>query len=69
MASCIKDHAGSVPASALAELPFSQAGAGRHRCAGCAYERGRAGAAEAEQRLRERVRALEARIAELEAAK
>ena len=37
---CHKDHAGSVPKK-LGRLPERQAGDLRHRCAACAYERGR----------------------------
>lgn len=50
----------------FARLPESQAGKGRHKCAGCAYDLGRQHASEAEERLRERVRALTARVKELE---
>lgn len=61
MASCDKDHA-SVPKKDIEKLPTSQAAEGRHRCALCAYELGRKHAAEAEERLRERVRGLVAEV-------
>ena len=38
MAICIKDHR---YLDDFLILPDSQAGSGRHKCAGCAYERGR----------------------------
>jgi len=50
----------------FSRLPESQAGKGRHVCPGCAYDLGRRHAAEAEERLRERVRALTAKVKELE---
>lgn len=56
--SCIKDHSGSIPRK-VEKLEDSQRDFWRHKCAGCAYEMGRADAAAAEERLRERVRALE----------
>lgn len=55
---CNRDHSGSLPAS-FNQLPESQGGVGRHKCAACAYELGRAEGAAAEERLRERVRTLE----------
>ncbi len=61
---CYVQH--ELPAD-FARLPESQAGKGRHICAGCAYDLGRRHAAETEERLRERVRALTARVKELEA--
>lgn len=64
--SCTRDHTGEVPA-AVGKLGDSQAGFCRHKCAGCAYLLGRADAAAAEERLRARVRELEARIDTLEA--
>ena len=51
----------------FSRLPESQAGKGRHRCAGCAYDLGRRHSAEAEERLRERVRSLTAQVNELNA--
>ena len=48
-------------------LPESQAGKGRHICAGCAYDLGRRHAAEVEERLRERVRSLVAEVTGLKA--
>jgi hypothetical protein len=36
---CEKNHEGNIPAK-IANLPESQAGAWRHRCAACAYEVG-----------------------------
>lgn len=62
--SCYVEH--ELPAD-FSKLPESQAGKGRHVCAGCAYELGRKHAAEAEARLRERVRVLTARVKEFEA--
>lgn len=56
---CNRDHSGSLPTS-FGRLPESQGGVGRHKCAACAYDLGRAEGAAAEQRLRERVRKLEA---------
>lgn len=38
MATC--DHGSWAPDDALNELPDSQAGTGRHKCANCAYRRG-----------------------------
>ncbi len=60
---CSIDH--ELPAD-VSRLPESQAGKGRHICVGCAYDLGRRHAAEAEERLRERVRTLAARVKELE---
>ena len=56
---CEKDHATSVPRQ-IESLQESQKGFWRHRCAGCAYEMGRRDAEAADERLRERVRALTA---------
>jgi hypothetical protein len=61
MAYCDNPH-DTVPKKDIARLPTSQAAEGRHRCALCAYELGRHQAGEAEQRLRERVRALVAEV-------
>ena len=63
--SCQKEHA-DLPKSFDA-LSESQGGKGRHKCAACAYELGRTEATEAEERLRKRVRELDARVKELEA--
>ncbi len=49
------------------KLPESQGGKGRHICAACAYDLGRTEAAQAEERLRERVRALTAELDKLRA--
>lgn len=55
---CSKEHpAGSLPAT-FNSLPQSQAKAGRHKCAACAYELGRAESGAAEERLRNRVQTL-----------
>lgn len=35
------DHGNSAPPEVIRDLPVSQSGAGRHRCAVCAYEEGR----------------------------
>lgn len=59
---CGKDHAGEIPL-AIKDLHDSQAGFWRHRCAGCAYLLGRKHAEESENRLRARIRELEARMA------
>ncbi len=64
--SCYVEH--EFPAD-FAKLPASQAGKGRHVCPGCAYDLGRKHAADAEERLRERVRALTAQVKELEASR
>jgi len=56
--SCDKDHVGNLPRPAIQALEDSQAGFWRHKCAGCAYEMGRADAGQAETRLRARVREL-----------
>jgi hypothetical protein len=61
---CSIDHTDEIPA-AIGTLPESQAGFWRHRCAGCAYLLGRRHAGEAEARLRERVRRLEAQVREM----
>ena len=61
MATCTKDHTGSVP-RAVANLPKSQGGEWRHGCPACAYELGWRDAQTAEENLRKRVRELEARL-------
>lgn len=63
--SCSLDHSGEIPA-AIGKLEESQAGFWRHRCAGCAYLLGRQHNAEAEERLRVRLRQAEAKLAALE---
>lgn len=65
--SCQIDHSPGVPKE-VGKLENSQAGFWRHKCAGCAYELGRRHAAEAETRLRERLRAVQAELDELKAA-
>ena len=65
---CNIDHQGDVPRS-IGDLQDSQAGFWRHKCAGCAYMQGRREATQAEENLRAQVRKLNARIAELEAAR
>jgi hypothetical protein len=62
---CTSDHSDVLPAE-FNQLPESQAARWRHVCAGCAYELGRRHAAEAEERLRQRVRDLTAKVKELE---
>lgn len=37
---CTHDHSNDLDARRLAELPESQGGPGRHRCASCAYAMG-----------------------------
>lgn len=37
---CLEDHIGLVPEERIADLPESQAGAWRHRCAACSYQMG-----------------------------
>lgn len=54
---CTDDHSNVLPPE-FDRLPQSQAARWRHICAGCAYELGRRHAAEAEERLRHRVRDL-----------
>jgi len=56
MATCKIDHSGRVPKK-IADLPESQAGHWRHRCAACAYEAGladgeRRGAAKTRERIK-----------------
>lgn len=65
---CNSDHSNVLPAE-FNQLPESQAARWRHICAGCAYELGRRHGAEAEERLRQRVRDLTARVKELETPK
>jgi hypothetical protein len=65
MDTCREDHEGQLPGD-FRKLPASQRGAWRHVCAGCAYLLGKRHGAEAEERLRERVRALTAQVKALE---
>ena len=65
---CTDDHSTVLPAE-FNRLPQSQAARWRHICAGCAYELDRRHAAETEERLRQRVRELTAKVKELEPAK
>jgi hypothetical protein len=65
---CTNNHSDVLPAE-FNQLPESQAARWRHICAGCAYELGRRHAAETEERLRQRVRELMAKVKELEPAK
>lgn len=62
---CSIDHSGGHLPAAFNSLPESQAGVARHKCAGCAYELGRAEGAAAEERLRDRLRALSDEIERL----
>lgn len=65
---CTNDHSDVLPAD-FDRLPESQAARWRHICAGCAYELGRRHAAETEERLRQRVRDLTAKVKSLESTK
>lgn len=62
---CSIDHGGGKMPAAFNNLPESQAGVGRHKCPACAYELGRTEATAAEERLRVRVRELQAEVAAL----
>lgn len=62
---CSIEHGGGKLPAAFKDLPESQAGVGRHKCPACAYELGRSEATAAEERLRSRVRELEAEVARL----
>lgn len=64
---CSVDHSGDLPAT-FNNLPESQGGAGRHKCAACAYQLGRSEAVAAEERLREQVRKLRAELEAIRAA-
>lgn len=64
---CIKDHSGNLPRAKIEALKDSQRDFWRHKCAGCAYEMGRADAGTAEENLRKRVQELQARVDQLEA--
>jgi len=69
MAYCEKDHTGNLPKGKIEKLNNSQRDFWRHKCAGCAYEMGWADAQTAEANLRRRVRELEERVRDLEAAR
>ena len=43
------DHGSTAPEQLLSELPASQAGVGRHKCAVCAYSRGYSAGAKSQQ--------------------
>ena len=62
---CTRNHDADLP-RAVAALDDSDHGFWNHKCAGCAYEMGRADAALSEERLRSQVRELEAKVEELE---
>lgn len=66
MAECKGHTPGSIPLE-VGKLPESQADFWRHKCAACAYLLGTRHAAQTEENLRNRVRTLDARVAELEA--
>jgi hypothetical protein len=59
---CTVDHSGQLPRPRIEALDDSQRDFWRHKCAGCAYEMGRADATKAEASLRERVRELKAEV-------
>lgn len=59
---CNKDHSGNLPKGQIETLENSQRDFWRHKCAGCAYEMGRADAAQTEANLRQRVRELQAQL-------
>lgn len=63
---CTRDHDVDLP-RAVGALDDSDHGFWNHKCAGCAYQMGRADAALSEERLRTQVRELEAKVVELEA--
>jgi hypothetical protein len=65
---CNHDHDGDLPKSEFDKLPMSQRGRWRHVCAGCAYQLGRLHGEEAAYRLRERVRALEQKLMDVQQA-
>jgi hypothetical protein len=64
---CTHDHSGNLPKAKIEALEDSQRDFWRHKCAGCAYEMGRADASTAEANLRRRVQELQARVEQLEA--
>lgn len=59
---CTIDHGGRLPRPRIEALEDSQREFWRHKCAGCAYEMGRADASVAEENLRRRVRELTAEV-------
>ena len=63
---CDMDHTGNLPRPKIEALENSQRDFWRHKCAGCAYEMGRADAGVTEDNLRRRVQQLHARVEELE---
>ncbi len=65
---CDRDHTGEIPKAVLSALPESQRGPWRHACAACAYLLGIQHGEDGKERLRQRVRDLEARINEMEQA-
>lgn len=65
---CDRDHTSEISKSVFSALPESQRGAWRHACAGCAYLLGVQHGQKTEERLRQRVRDLEARIKLMEGA-
>lgn len=62
---CTRDHSGNLPKRRIEALQDSQRDFWRHKCAGCAYEMGRADAMTAENNLRQRVRELEDKLSAL----
>lgn len=69
MATCDKAHVLDLPKAIFDTVPASQAGTWRHKCAGCAYDLGRKTATDVEERLRQRVRDLEAEVVRLKGGK
>ncbi len=63
---CNRDHSGEIPAAVFPALPESQRGPWRHACAACAYLLGVQHGEGGNERLRQRVRDLEARVKEME---
>ncbi len=63
---CDRDHTGEIPNAVIDALPESQRGTWRHACAACAYLLGVQHGEHGRERLRERIRDLEARIKEME---
>lgn len=59
MKTCTLSHDGDVPAKVIRDLPASQAGEHRHRCAACAYLAGKRDAQQSIANLRKRIRDLE----------
>lgn len=56
---CDRDHSGEIPKGLFDGLPKSQARDWRHKCAACAYVKGRQ---DAETALRARIAELEAQL-------